>query len=101
MIRQCFLTNTGILFNSARLRKVGLDPAALYPKVLERPPALHIPPSIVEKDTPLTEEEHDVLDALSPMYDQLRNKPIWWLLEIIPARRWVRTEKNKWLKEIT
>lgn len=101
MIRQCFLTNTGILFNSAGIRKIGLDPAALYPKVLERPPALYVPPSDVKKDTPLTEEEHDAIDALCPMYDELRRKYIWWLLEMIPARWWVRTEENKWLNEIT
>ncbi|GJE95087.1 DUF2235 domain-containing protein [Phanerochaete sordida] len=37
MIRQCFLANTGIRFHTELLKNVGLDPAALYPAVKERP----------------------------------------------------------------
>ncbi|THH13395.1 hypothetical protein EUX98_g9732, partial [Antrodiella citrinella] len=40
MIRQCFLSNTGIRFHSDLLPALGLDPAALWPKVLSRPKAL-------------------------------------------------------------
>jgi len=36
MIRECFATNTGILFKAVKLRTAGLEPATLYPKVLER-----------------------------------------------------------------
>ena len=38
MIRQCFLTGTGIQFHTDLLRTVGLDPVALYPFVQPRPP---------------------------------------------------------------
>ena len=42
MVRECFKTNTGIMFDSEKLRDIGLDPATLYPHVLPRPPALSV-----------------------------------------------------------
>ncbi|KAF5328559.1 hypothetical protein D9758_018002 [Tetrapyrgos nigripes] len=38
MIRQCFLTGTGIMFHREMLKDVGLDPDSLYPMVRPRPP---------------------------------------------------------------
>ncbi|KAG6820254.1 hypothetical protein H0H93_003262 [Arthromyces matolae] len=38
MVRECFKTNSGIMFNTEGLRTIGLDPATLYPFVLPRPP---------------------------------------------------------------
>ncbi|THU90421.1 hypothetical protein K435DRAFT_841466 [Dendrothele bispora CBS 962.96] len=46
MVRECFKTKTGIMFDSNRLRKIGLDPSSLYPMVLPRPA-----PIAVDKDT--------------------------------------------------
>ncbi|KAF9525908.1 hypothetical protein CPB83DRAFT_858827 [Crepidotus variabilis] len=40
MIRECFKTETGIMFNSDKLLEIGLDPTTLYPYVAPRPPAL-------------------------------------------------------------
>ena len=37
MVRECFKTKTGIMFDPSRLRRIGLDPATLYPEVLKRP----------------------------------------------------------------
>jgi hypothetical protein len=42
MVRECFRTNTGIMFCSDKLRDIGLDPATLYPHVKDRPPALPV-----------------------------------------------------------
>ncbi|KDR83173.1 hypothetical protein GALMADRAFT_221114 [Galerina marginata CBS 339.88] len=42
MIRECFKTNTGIMFNSAALFDIGLDPSTLYPYVVPRPPPLPV-----------------------------------------------------------
>lgn len=42
MIRQIFLTKSGIQFEADRLREVGLDPNSLYPDVKPRPPALPV-----------------------------------------------------------
>ncbi|RXW14426.1 hypothetical protein EST38_g11429 [Candolleomyces aberdarensis] len=34
---------------------------------------------------PLTEEHEELMDALSPIYDQMKIKKWWWLLEYIPV----------------
>ncbi|KAJ8522566.1 hypothetical protein ONZ45_g886 [Pleurotus djamor] len=38
MVRECFKTNTGIMFDTERLKNIGLDPTTLYPFVTPRPP---------------------------------------------------------------
>ncbi|KAF8993795.1 hypothetical protein BDQ17DRAFT_1431501 [Cyathus striatus] len=113
MIRECFKTNTGIMFYSEGLQRVGLDPGSLYPFVRPRNPALPAAGAILQ-DIPtkaakkamlnevhltnyanydanaapvLTEEEHDLLDAMSPVYDQLSLAPGWWVLELIPIKQ--------------
>ncbi|KDR71517.1 hypothetical protein GALMADRAFT_74846 [Galerina marginata CBS 339.88] len=48
MIRECFRTNSGILFHAEGLKGVGLDPTCLYPVVLSRPPALPLDKSSSE-----------------------------------------------------
>ncbi|KAF8522477.1 hypothetical protein BU17DRAFT_44706 [Hysterangium stoloniferum] len=119
MIRQCFLTNTGIRFHGNLLRTVGLDPASLYPVVLPRPPALpatstlpsHEPPSSpltpcigysnIHPSTILSEEEEDLADALCPIYDQLKIKRAWWALELLPVKQKVQQPDCSWVKEIT
>ncbi|KAJ7584625.1 hypothetical protein C8J56DRAFT_951454 [Mycena floridula] len=116
MIRECFKTNTGIMFESEGLRQIGLNPEALWPKVL--PPARieNIPPpakpsnthrelslpnfgaadsSTVVKVRP-TEEELELKDALSPIYDQLKLKWFWWLLELLPIKQHYQKGDNSW-----
>ncbi|EPQ52600.1 hypothetical protein GLOTRDRAFT_46622 [Gloeophyllum trabeum ATCC 11539] len=99
MIRQCFECKIGIAFHASQLRTIGLDPASLYPAVKERPPLgpeqsfLASAQALLQasKDSPLngrspflSEEEEDILDALSPIYDQLVLAKGWWLLEMLP-----------------
>jgi uncharacterized protein (DUF2235 family) len=114
MIRECFKTNSGILFHRSMFNKIGLDPDSLYPHVRERPPPIYqsplpplepgtpdslrrqtIPHPPIIKDDPtvivysdggkfVNEEEEDLADALCPMYDQLQIAPHWWILEVIP-----------------
>ncbi|KAJ3535236.1 hypothetical protein NMY22_g6574 [Coprinellus aureogranulatus] len=108
MIRECFKSHSGIMFQVEELRRLGMDPESLYPVVLPRPPALSpqaqqfiersrkVQPDILEEaddtsseDDPyfdMTEEEHELLDALSPKYDQLAMKKSWWVGEILPMR---------------
>ncbi len=40
MVRECFKTNSGIIFRTNSLREIGIDPNTIYPSVLPRPPAL-------------------------------------------------------------
>ena len=113
MIRECFKTNSGIMFNSESLFDIGLDPCTLYPFVTPRPPPLPVGSNRIQKPpaTPIpisihalsvkkekqphiladsripflgTEEQEELHDAISPKYDQLKRNKAWWALEIIP-----------------
>ena len=116
MIRECFKTDSGIMFISDTLPAVGIDPASLYPSVAPRPPALSgvglkiqsIPSSnaavavdaSAEVDDLIiidrSEEEHELLDALSPIYDQLDLKWHWWILEYIPFKQRWQAKDGSW-----
>lgn len=141
MIRECFKTDTGIMFDCEGLRKLGLDPSSLYPLVTPRPPAIPVgnavfqeltstPPSWIRRlfdrivgkilappdpvsstaSTPIdatkddtqvgTEEEEDLKDALSPIYDQLEIQPAWWILELLPLRLRYQRGDSSWVSYI-
>ncbi|KAG6884358.1 hypothetical protein C0993_011826 [Termitomyces sp. T159_Od127] len=119
MIRECIKAKSGIIVVSDGLRRVGLDPASLYPCVQKRPPSLSagdlyiqnipttIPTAIRQKiqlslgvdsliQISKSEEEHELLDALSPIYDQLYVVPIWWILKLFPMRQHYQKSDNLW-----
>ncbi|GJJ09009.1 hypothetical protein Clacol_003230 [Clathrus columnatus] len=100
MIRQCFLTNTGLRFYHERLTEVGLNPSTLHPLVLDFPnPALYSR-SVSSRsflDGPTTsgtnmydafpfnmEINEDIVDVSQPIVNDLRSTPLWWILEILP-----------------
>ncbi|KAK0202279.1 hypothetical protein DFS33DRAFT_1066708 [Desarmillaria ectypa] len=137
MIRECFKTKTGIMFDSQHLRQLGLDPTTLYPFVTPRPPPLPVesamirtgPPrlplmqrlmtafrrrtlpsgmpgtedeahadALLEEYRPIgTEEEEELRDALSPIYDQLKRSRSWWILEVIPMEFRHQKGDDKWV----
>ena len=94
MIRECFRTNTGIRFHAELLRRVGLDPVRLHPTVAERPPPLQATAehatSVAKPVAQGTEEDHEVRDALQPLYDELVRAPFWWALELVPMQERVQ-----------
>ncbi|KAJ7626900.1 hypothetical protein FB45DRAFT_835209 [Roridomyces roridus] len=125
MIRECYKARSGIIFESKGLLDIGLDPKSLSQSAVHkpRPPALSgvgsiilsIPPRVksmpapVENDpepTPFftessklrrSEEQLDLEDALSPIYDMLAVKPPWWILEVLPIRvRYPHFRKFEW-----
>ena len=123
MIRECFKTNTGIMFNTGGMKEIALDPASLSDKALTRPPAIPIDSSSTPKlciaDIPkkgtapiitddstqtaglksaTTEEEADLQDSLAPIYDQLSIKKIWWILELIPFSYTYQDLDVTWIK---
>jgi len=120
MIRECFKTKTGILFTADGLCGIGLDPASLYPVVQPRPSALPVAQSLVQNipkknarlhfsngyeaipegiSAPKTEEEHELLDAMAPIYDQLALVWwFWWILEILPQRQRYQLSDKTWEK---
>lgn len=40
MVRECFKSNSGIIFYTEKLAAIGLDPRGIYPEVKPRPPAI-------------------------------------------------------------
>ncbi|KIY46703.1 hypothetical protein FISHEDRAFT_46794 [Fistulina hepatica ATCC 64428] len=115
MIRECFKAHTGIMFHSERLPEVGLEPATLWPSVIERPPAQdtsqlkwHERPkrSLLQRLFSFgkgelvkgTEEIEERQDSLSPVYDQLYICKWWWLLEIIPFTSRYQNKLDEWVK---
>ena len=120
MIRQCFLANTGIQFYHETFKHIGLDPTTLFPYVTTRPPALETSASSVAEARASThcpdplrvtlndqaqaspiaactfksEEHEELLDALSPIFDQLELLKAWWILEILPLRHHMQDRKK-------
>jgi hypothetical protein len=109
MVREIFQAKAGILFLTDRLYEIGLDPSTVYPVVHTRPSPLSVEkehkirepspaelpyrhsmlnfgrkPLITESQMLASEEHEELMDALSPVYDQMRIKKWWWLLEFIP-----------------
>jgi hypothetical protein len=125
MIRECFKTESGVLFDAEALRDIGLDPSTLYPFVVDRPTALGAgdamiqdippppswisrlkaklsPPPVSDDNSdaivPLmgTEEEEDLKDILSPIYDGLNLLPGYWILEYLPMKIRYQRGDDKW-----
>ena len=117
MIRECFKTHSGIIFQTEDMKTIGLDPATLYPEVLPRPPAISIdsvspkmyisdPPKkpqtaeetarITQEQLHQTEEEIELADALAPIYDMLSLGWAWWILEFFPLKYRFQTSDNQW-----
>jgi len=121
MIRECFRVNTGIQFHLDSFKSIGLDPATLYPFfVTQRPKPLEPFPSTVAElrasahkaeateatltddaqveaiaaSTFQTEEDEELADAISPIYDELKLSRAWWILEILPIRHRVQDRKD-------
>jgi hypothetical protein len=119
MIRQCFLAKTGIQFYRTTFKHIGLDPATLFPIVTTRlralepsasreaearastycPDANQVTLNDQAQASPIaactfkSEEHEELLDALSPIYDQLELLKAWWILEILPLRHLVQDRK--------
>ncbi|KAJ7045168.1 hypothetical protein C8F04DRAFT_1067942 [Mycena alexandri] len=112
MIRQCFLLQTGILFHADMLRSVGLDPNTLYPRVLPRPPPLFKTPHEAQSINTMktisslgefdfkSEEEEDLVDALSPINDELKRVKLWWILEVLPQSLRFQEKDDSWKKKL-
>ncbi|KAG6875734.1 hypothetical protein C0993_007737 [Termitomyces sp. T159_Od127] len=119
MICECFRAKSGIIFVSDGLPRVGLNPTSLYPCVQRRPPSLsaggsyiqNIPttiPTAIQQKIQLSpgvdsliqitksKEEHELLDALSLIYDLLDLVPIWWSLGFYPMRQHYQKSDNLW-----
>lgn len=123
MIREIFKCQVGILFHAPGLEGIGLNPETIYPVVLPRPAPLFAQGLTVEprpKSKPWwklfhispqqqdevhhhdlhegNEEDEELRDALSPIYDQLTVSKGWWVLEFWPIKTKFQTG-DKWTTE--
>ena len=115
MLRQCFEVRTGILFYKHMFKDIGMDPHSVYPHVRTRPPAIPYTPdclahnykdpinfakankgTIPDHEPFISEEQEDLLDSLTPVYDQLRFVMGWWVLEVLPYKHVYQKADNKW-----
>ncbi|KZS86926.1 hypothetical protein SISNIDRAFT_491486 [Sistotremastrum niveocremeum HHB9708] len=88
MVRECFRSNTGILFDIDALLEIGLEPENLFPEVIVPRP---MPTSKLGYDF----DHPDLASALSPMFDQLAIRPLWWILEFLPVKDRKQRAKDK------
>jgi len=116
MIRECFKAKTRIMFISDALRVIGLDPTSLSPLVRKRPSPLPVVGTLIQpipqtyyksklehyadvddlEKIHKTEEEHELQDALAPIYDQLSLAWPWWLLELLPIKQHYDKSDGAW-----
>jgi hypothetical protein len=96
MILECFRANTGIQFDSESLKRLGLNPG-LLDLCQPAPTSSTVRVAQVEamshatepSDRTLvdpTEESEELEDARSPVFDNLKRKKAWWILEFLPMR---------------
>jgi hypothetical protein len=90
MIKECFIANTGILFDDKYLKEVGLDLEALIANPASVDTTKPEAPTLSTKDTE---------DAVAPLYNQLVLVPYWWVLELIPLLGTFQQEDGSWLRQ--
>lgn len=86
--------------------------------IILHPPALELPSSVylqtiptekltieqynvkikadAEGEAQMFELEIDLKDAMSPVYDQLKLAPMWWLLELLPVKHFHQRSDRTW-----
>ncbi|KAF9461946.1 hypothetical protein BDZ94DRAFT_1166859 [Collybia nuda] len=118
MIRQCFLTKTGILFYREMLPVFGMDPDSLWPVVKPRPPPVHFLSTtpnhghkrqlsmgtnrtLVNASDFISEEEEDLADVLSKINDMLEIARTWWVLEFIPQKIRFQNDEDSWVRKLS
>ncbi|KAF8628094.1 hypothetical protein AX15_004095 [Amanita polypyramis BW_CC] len=76
MVKQCSLTKSGILFDDAALKALGINP-----KTFEISPKI---PGVGPISTTSSGSSSDEKYSIAKIFDQLVLAPFWWFLEIIP-----------------
>jgi hypothetical protein len=91
MIKQCKITNSGILFDDKAIRGLGIDPATF--KLIPGPA------SGKALSFDLSDEQSQWGHWGAKMFDQLVAAPAWWILEVIPLiyTYYHRGEKRRYI----
>lgn len=125
MIREVFRCNIGVLWDIESLQRVvGLEYQMLYPNVIISIPKLDDdsihsttdhssmctgtictprdgPHSLdghehVRGDRVYYDDDPELKDALSELFDQLKISPIWWALEFLPMKGRKQIKEDLW-----
>jgi len=115
MVREIVKAQTGILFNSQALQESGIPSSAFLVSSLLCSPNHRSLDIVREKsegngmangketahatDPPNQTEKKDDRDSLKPINDALKQKPIWWLVEVLPFPVSWQDAKGVWLRK--
>jgi len=92
MVKQVTLSRCGIKFDTAALKRRNID----IPTVILAGPAQQT----VERQDVEPQSLPQGPDVLTPIHDELKTQPLWWILEFIPMRfNWQLADKrwtHKW-----
>lgn len=85
MVREIVVSQCGIIFDEIALARndIKLDDASLHVMTSEQTGPQELKP---DKD-----------DAVQPLHDQLKRKPLWWILEIVPTQYSFQNMEGTWL----
>jgi hypothetical protein len=75
MVREIVKSQCGILFEDDALERASIE---------------------LEIDEDAATKTLDNIDALEPIYDQLKLNPLWWILEILPMTFTWQDASGKW-----
>ncbi|KAF7290730.1 DUF2235 domain-containing protein [Mycena indigotica] len=99
MIRECFEADSGLAFPNGQAPPAGRCACHRMHVWLDTRTAAQPMHKAILEDPILgkPEEEHDLVDALAPVYDQLSLHWFWWILEIIPWRQRYQRNRGTWV----
>jgi hypothetical protein len=121
MVREIVKAQTGILFDNRALQEAGIS-SSCFPvtSFLSTPRHSTALETVQEKsnglngvghakingkettsstDAPDENQKQDAKDAVTPINDALKQKPIWWLVEILPFPVSWQDEKGIWRRK--
>lgn len=81
MVREIMASQSGVLFDEQALELNNINPTLT-------------PISPVEVDLP--ELAEDTADAVQPLYDPLKQMPLWWIVEIVPTQYAYQDGNGRW-----
>ncbi|KAF9270669.1 hypothetical protein L218DRAFT_50192 [Marasmius fiardii PR-910] len=87
-IRQCFISNTGIMFHRGMLKLITANSSMTQGTRIGR-----------FTENFVNEEDEDVRDALSPAFDMLEKKWGWWILEAVPQSLKYQKDDYTWVQK--
>ncbi|KAG6902608.1 hypothetical protein C0995_014214 [Termitomyces sp. Mi166 len=97
MVREVQQARCGILFDEKALDRHGIPRV-----VFEADSETKIEMATIPEQEAEVEDRLDAVDALQPMYDQLKvGKKLWWILEIMPFVHTWQDQDREWHRKLS